>query len=118
MANHNTTGKTGEALALVYLQQHSFNILHANWRYSYYEIDIIAEKDSVLHFIEVKTRRSEKFGLPEESVTDAKLESLMKAGEAFLYQYPDWKRIQYDILSIMLRYKEPAEYFFIEDVSA
>ncbi len=44
MANHNTTGKTGEALALVYLQQHSFNILHANWRYSYYEIDIIAER--------------------------------------------------------------------------
>ncbi|MBX3253138.1 MAG: YraN family protein [Chitinophagaceae bacterium] len=117
MANHNQTGKLGETLALLYLERHSFIILHTNWRYSYYEIDIIAEKDNILHFIEVKTRRSTTFGLPEESVTDAKIEKLMKAGEAFLYQHPEWKRIQYDILSILLRYRQPAEYFFIEDVS-
>lgn len=117
MANHHTTGKKGEHLALQYLQQHGFKILHTNWRFSYYEIDIIAEKDSILHFIEVKTRRSEKFGLPEESVTDTKITKLMKAGEEFLYMNPGWKRIQYDIVSIMLRYQQPVEYFFIEDVS-
>ncbi|MBX2923704.1 MAG: YraN family protein [Chitinophagaceae bacterium] len=117
MAHHHTTGEKGEALAVAYLQQHSFTILHTNWRHSYYEIDIIAEKENMLHFIEVKTRRSLQFGYPEESVTDAKIEKLMKAGEAFLYQYPEWKRIQYDILSIMLLYGQPAAYFFIEDVS-
>lgn len=117
MANHNSTGKTGEALAFTYLQQHSFIILHTNWRFSYYEIDIIAHKDNILHFIEVKTRRSVKFGLPEEAVTNAKIDRVMKAGEEFLYRNPQWKRVQYDVLAIMLQYGKPCEYFFIEDVS-
>ncbi len=115
MANHNDTGKEGEALAGKYLREIGFDILHTNWRYSRYEIDIIAVKDNILHFIEVKTRRSGKYGMPEDGVTSKKFESVSKAVEAYLEQNPDWKRIQYDTLAIMLK-GDGIEYFLIEDV--
>ncbi|WP_152269115.1 YraN family protein [Agriterribacter humi] len=117
MAHHNITGKNGEALALAYLIRNDFVILHTNWRHSHYEIDIIAYTGNILHFIEVKTRRSLRFGYPEESVTKKKMESLMNGAEVFLLLYPQWKRIQYDILSVNLRKNQDPEYFFIEDVS-
>ena len=116
MANHNITGKNGEALALAYLIRNHFVMLHTNWRHSHYEIDIIAHKGDVLHFIEVKTRRSLTYGYPEESVTRKKMENLINGAEAFLSEYPQWKRIQYDILSINLFKNHDPEYFFIEDV--
>ena len=56
MALHHQTGKTGEALAAVYLLEKGFRIIHQNWRHSHWEVDIIAQKDHILHFIEVKTR--------------------------------------------------------------
>jgi putative endonuclease len=117
MAKHLETGKQGEELAAEWLLAQGFELLHRNWKYSYFELDIIATKEHVLHFIEVKTRTTDTYGYPEEGVTAKKLERLMNAGEEFLHQYPGWKRIQYDILSIRLhRYKAP-EFFFLEDVS-
>ena len=116
LAKHNALGATGELMAVEWLQQKSFTILHVNWRYSHYEIDIVAAAGAVLHFIEVKTRRQEKFGQPEESVDKKKIANLMKAAEAFQYEYPEWKRVQYDVLSITIEADGKASYFFIEDV--
>lgn len=116
MAQHNVTGITGEALATIYLQGNGYNILYQNWRHSHWEVDIIAEKDGVLHFIEVKTRRTKKFGHPEESVGKKKIQNLINASKEYLYQQPQWKRIQFNILSITILKDEPVEYFLIEDV--
>ena len=116
MAEHNKTGSFGEGLAVDYLTENGFGLLHQNWRHSHWEVDIIAQKDAVLHFIEVKTRRTKKFGHPEESVTKKKIQNLINASEEYLYQFPQWKRIQFDILAITILKNEPAEYFFIEDV--
>ncbi|MEJ7739531.1 MAG: YraN family protein [Chitinophagaceae bacterium] len=116
MALHNELGKYGEELGKLFFTERQFNILYVNWKYSYYEIDIIASKDQVLHFVEVKTRKSDRFGLPEESVDGKKLKKLMNAAEAFLYKYPEWKRVQYDILSISFKAGNKPEFFFIEDV--
>ena len=117
MAKHLETGGKGEELAVAWLQMQGFSILHRNWKHSYFELDVVAAKDNVLHFIEVKTRTTDTYGYPEEAVTAKKLERLMNAGEEFLHQYPGWQRIQYDILSIRLhKYKAP-EYFFLEDIS-
>ncbi|MCH5717484.1 YraN family protein [Niabella hibiscisoli] len=69
MAIHNDIGKNGESLAATYLQSKGYTIVCKNWRHSYYEIDIIANKGKKLHFIEVKTRSSEVYGHPEDSVT-------------------------------------------------
>jgi putative endonuclease len=116
MAEHNKTGNTGEALAVNYFTQNGYQILHQNWRHSHWEVDIIAVKANVLHFIEVKTRKTKKFGLPEESVTKKKIQNLINAAEEYVYQNPQWKRIQFDILAITILKDEPVEYFLIEDV--
>jgi putative endonuclease len=116
MAQHNLTGNTGEALAAVYLSGNGYNLLHQNWRHARWEVDIIAEKDGILHFVEVKTRRTKNFGHPEENVDRKKIQNLINAAEEYLYQQPQWKRIQFDILSITVLKDEPVEYFLIEDV--
>jgi putative endonuclease len=117
MAHHNTTGKLGEKMALEYLLQKGFVILHQNWRHGHWEVDVVASLNNTLHFIEVKTRRTKQFGYPEDDVTKKKVTNLINASEEFLFLYPEWKRIQFDILSINLLRNEPAEFFFIEDVS-
>lgn len=116
MAKHNETGKSGELMAVDWLTRQHYEILFVNWRHSHFEVDIVANQGEVLHFIEVKTRSSRTFGHPEESVSNKKLLSIMNAAEEFLYQYPQWKKVQYDVLSITRLKDEPVEYFFIEDV--
>ena len=115
MALHNELGRTGEQMAAEFLEGSGFTILFRNWRHSRYEIDIIAVKNSVLHFIEVKTRKSTQYGLPEADVDRKKLNSMINASEGFLSKFPRWTRIQYDVLSISIT-DNNANYFLIEDV--
>lgn len=116
MAHHIVTGNLGEEMAAKYLITKGYTILHRNWRHQHWETDIIAEKKSILHFIEVKTRRTKKFGHPEEDVSKKKIENLIGAAEEFLLQYPTWKLIQFDILSINIEKNKQPQFFFIEDV--
>lgn len=116
MATHNDTGKTGELLAAAYFESKGYTIIHKNWRHKNWEVDLIAVKAGMLHFIEVKTTTTLKFGHPEEKVDSKKIRYLINASEEFLYQYPEWKRIQFDVLAITMMENEEAEYFLIEDV--
>lgn len=116
MAHHNNTGQLGEKMAEEYLLKKGFIILQKNWRHSHWEVDVIASLGDTLHFIEVKTRRTGKFGFPEDDVTKKKMENLINASEEYLLLHPQWKQIQFDILSISILKDQPAEYFFIEDV--
>jgi len=116
LAAHNNTGVLGEKMAVDFLLQKGFSILRQNWRHGHWEVDIIASLGDTLHFIEVKTRRTKKFGFPEEDVTKKKLENLINASEEFLYLNPGWKLLQFDILSINLSKDSPPEFLFIEDV--
>jgi putative endonuclease len=108
-------GTDGELLAASWLQGKGFAILHRNWRYSRYEVDIVAVKDGVLHFVEIKTRSNNSFGQPEESVNKKKIRNLLIAGAEYQRQYPTFKRVQYDILSITVL-PGNIDYFFIEDI--
>ena len=122
MARHNEIGEKGELLAADWLRNKGFNILHRNWRYSYYEIDIIADYDETLHFIEVKTRTSDLFGDPEDDVTDKKINDLMTAAEEYMERHPiphapdTIPQVQYDVLCVTLFDETEPEYYFIEDV--
>ena len=116
MATHNDTGKHGENLAGIYFAQKGYEILHSNWRHGHWEVDIIATKNNMLHFIEVKTRTSEKYGYPEENIDRKKIRYLINASEQFLFLYPQWQRIQFDVLSIILLKNKDREYFLIEDI--
>ena len=116
MALHNDLGKEGESLALEYLRKNDFEILHCNWRYSHYEVDIIARKEHMLHIFEVKSRKYFPGAYPEESVSKKKFGFLKKAAEEYLCRHPEYKHIQFNVLAITLfRNKEP-EFFLIEDV--
>ena len=115
MSQHNDTGRKGEALSLEFLKLSGFTILHTNWRHRHWEIDVIAERKGILHFIEVKTRTSELYGFPEESITKKKMQYLMNAATEFLFLNPQWVRIQYDALSVLMKDND-VEYFFIEDI--
>ena len=115
MARHNETGKKGEKLAAEWLVKNGFTILEKNWRFKRLEVDIIAEKENLLHFIEVKSRASENYGLPEEAVSKKKIENLLNASVEYLQLYPTSKRIQFDVLAITLQ-KNTATFFFIKDV--
>jgi putative endonuclease len=110
------TGKIGELLGHRYLQNQQFILLATNWRHSHWEVDVIASKNEVLHFIEIKTRRTASYGMPEDKVDAKKISYLQNAAAQYLYQHPQWKRIQFDILSISLHANDTADYFFIADV--
>jgi len=122
MARHNEIGQKGELLAADWLRNKGFNILHTNWRYSYYEIDIIADDGETLHFIEVKTRTTQLFGDPEDDVTDKKINDLMTAAEEYMERNPiphaadTIPQVQYDVLCVTLIDDNEPEYYFVEDV--
>lgn len=116
MAEHNELGKLGEQLAGEYLTERGYSILHRNWRYGRYELDIIALKDGVLHFVEVKTRASNVYGFPEENVTPKKIRHLLLAADEFLYLHPGYHHIQFDVLAINKWEDLPAEYLLFEDI--
>jgi putative endonuclease len=116
MAVHNQLGKKGEEMAEAYLLQQGYQVLHRNWRHSHYEIDIIAIKSEVLHFVEVKLRSSKTFGLPEQNVKKKKFQSLLRAADEFLFRNQQYCHVQYDILSINVAVNTEPEFFLIEDV--
>jgi putative endonuclease len=77
-------GKSGERIALRYLEDKKYKILARNFRLFRGEIDIIAIDRKILVFVEVKTRKSIDFGLPEESVTSSKQKQIKKIAQGFL----------------------------------
>ena len=114
--NKQQTGKTGEMLAASYLQLTGYQLLQHNWRYGRVEIDLIASKGNTLHFIEVKTRRSLRFGWPEEHIKTRKILRMMMAVEAYLHRVAKPSLVQLDILSILLADRKPPVFWLIEDV--
>lgn len=116
MSEHNVLGKEGEEMAAKWLVANGYELLHRNWRYGRYEIDIIAQKNDCLHIIEVKIRHYSPFCYPEGSVTRKKFKSLQWATDQFLFLNPGYKWLQYGILAITLFHDREPEYFLLEDV--
>jgi putative endonuclease len=116
MPRHIEFGRAGEELAARWLTQQGFFIVQRNWRHGRYEIDIIAGRSGVLHFIEVKSRHSSVYGYPEESVSRKKLNHLMQGASGWINRWPAFRRVQYDVLSITLSGGDQPEYVLFEDV--
>ncbi|HEY4064056.1 MAG TPA: YraN family protein [Puia sp.] len=118
MSQHIDLGKKGETWAAGWLLEKGFEILHRNWRYGRYEVDIIARRGDILHFIEIKSRRSDVYGHPEEGVTPKKIRNMMQAALGWRLRFPGQghTRVQYDVLAITAPKDAKPEYFLIEDV--
>jgi putative endonuclease len=119
MARHNDLGKWAEEQAAGWLAEQGFLVRHRNWRYRRGEIDIIATRGEVYHFIEIKCSTGNAFGNPEERVSKAKLRTMMRTASHWLYEHavPGEKRVRYDVLAIRLMDGKPPEYLLFEDVS-
>jgi putative endonuclease len=116
LSTHLDIGRFGEQIAAEWLLKQGYDLLSRNWKYRRMEIDIIACKNGILHFVEVKTRRSDFFGLPEEQVNRRKIKHLQEAAAAYQEEHPQWRRMQFDILAINLNLKGNS-IVLLEDIS-
>jgi len=95
-------GKEGEELAANFLTAAGYQIIDRNYRYKRSEVDLIATKDKMLVFIEVKTRGSHNFGYPEEFVDEKKAEKVLEGAEQYMID-KDWRgAVRYDIISVSI----------------
>jgi putative endonuclease len=100
MSDKIKTGNNGENLAAEFLREKGFNIVARNYRHKHAEIDIIAQRDNWLIFVEVKTRSSNKFGEPEEFVTEFKARKIYEAAEEYIFSN-DWQgHVRFDVISV------------------
>lgn len=100
MAEHNELGKLGESLAADYLRRNGYEILEINWVYQKAEIDIIARRENVLSIVEVKTRSTDVFGLPQDFVDRKKIRLLVKAVDAYVISRDLDVDVRFDIIGI------------------
>jgi putative endonuclease len=103
-------GDLGEDFAFKYLKKNGYKIIERNFRSSLGEIDIIAKNKDYICFVEVKTRRENKFGNPEEAITDYKKNKLRKLALYFFkinklnpYNF----KIRFDVVAIDFRENKP-----------
>jgi len=93
-------GRYAEEMAMEYLMSHDFKILERNYRFKRSEIDLIAQKDDLIVFVEVKHRQSTAYGLPEETVSQNQKNNILQAAEEFIIHI-DWMgEIRFDIIAI------------------
>lgn len=112
------TGKLGEDIAEKYLIKNGYRTIERNYRKKWGEIDIVVEKDGVMHFIEVKT--GEKGGIrPEENITAHKRHQLHRIIQTYLFdkKIDSEADFQIDALIVVLDFvSKTATIRFIEDI--
>ena len=96
------TGVSGEKFAQRLLIKKGYKIIQNNFSCKIGEIDIIAILGDTLIFVEVKTRKTSKFGLPQEAVNTHKLQKIAKVGEYYTLTHPNLPKKKIDVVSIVV----------------
>ncbi len=103
-------GDRGENIAAGFLREKHYQLLERNFTSRYGEIDLIALESDCIVFVEVKTRTTRTYGLPEDSITPAKLERIQDAGLMWLQAHPespeDWR---IDVIAILMNGKRQVQ---------
>lgn len=111
MSDKIKTGNKGEELAANFLVAKGYTIVARNYRYKHAEIDLIAQKDKWLIFVEVKTRHSVAFGEPESFVTNKKAAKVIEGAEHFVFEQQWNGPIRFDIVSVKMGKEITIEHF-------
>ncbi len=107
MNSKKTLGQRGEEIACKALEKQGYRILDKNFSCKFGELDIVAEDDEVICFIEVKARSSEDYGLPEEAVTHWKKKKLLIVAHIYIEKKKIKDRdMRFDIVSVNLNTHE------------
>lgn len=93
-------GQAAEELAAQHLEQQKFTVVARNYRYGRAEVDLIARRDKLLLFVEVKARSSDRFGYPETFVSSQQQERLQEAAEQYVITHNWAHAIRFDIIGI------------------
>lgn len=115
LSKHNELGKKGEQLALHFLETKGHVILETNYRFEHKEIDVISTHDDILVFTEIKSRSSYDFGYPEEAVSLRKQNFLKLAAEFYCFQHPQYLKIRFDVISLLIHHEQASEILHFED---
>ncbi|MGE5197812.1 MAG: YraN family protein [Deltaproteobacteria bacterium] len=101
-------GKSGEEAAADFLKENGYKILARNYRLKLGEIDIVAEEKDTVCFVEVKTRSSYKFGLPQEALSNFKQRQIGKVALVYLKAHGLLnKKARFDVVSVECLADEP-----------
>ena len=96
-------GGQGETLAVAFLEGRGFQVRERNYRCAEGEMDIVAQQGDCLVFVEVKTRRGENYGGPEEAITRRKRERLLAVAAAYEQEHDDLPPLRrIDVVSVKL----------------
>jgi putative endonuclease len=93
-------GRRAEAAAREYLRHHGYQIIAERYRWGGGEIDLIARDGDCLVFIEVKSRTSRAYGLPEEAVTPDKQRKLIQTAQHYLLKHPTDLETRFDVVAL------------------
>jgi len=115
MAQHLDLGRKGESLAKTFLEGLGYEILDENWTHGKAEVDLIAYKDRVIIFTEVKTRTGNGFGEPEDFVDRRKQKLLADAADEYIYLMDHQGEVRFDIISVLFDRNENYTLKHIED---
>jgi len=115
MAQHNDLGRKGELMAKQHLELNGYEILEENWSHGKAEIDLIAYKDKVIIFTEVKTRSGNAFGEPEDFVDNRKQRLLAGAANEYVYLMNHQGEVRFDIIAILFKNEENYKLNHIQD---
>ena len=94
-------GLRGESKARKFLKSCGWKILERNYKNPFGEVDIIAQKEDVIAFIEVKTRSSDKFGQPSEAVTESRKRKYISAANYYFAGREIDTVVRFDIIEIL-----------------
>jgi len=98
---HRQRGAKGEAVAARALAEAGFGVVERNWRSRFGEVDLVARRDDLLLFVEVKARRSDRYGVGAAAVTPAKQKKLAHAAKAYLARHAHGReRIRFDVIEV------------------
>lgn len=99
--NNQVKGKSGEDLAVKYLKKKRYKIVERNYRKGTAEIDIIALKENILCFVEVKTRESLKYGRPSEAVNIYRQKRYINSAKIYIAQHGNNFDIRFDVIEVL-----------------
>jgi len=100
MAEKNETGKKGEEVACTYMKTFGYSILHTNWRFHRYELDIVATDGKELVVVEVKTRSKNYLLNPEDAIDHHKIRRITTAADAYIRQHRINIPVRFDVICL------------------
>jgi putative endonuclease len=103
MSESQSLGQKGETLAIEYLQKAGYKIRHRNWRSGKKELDIVAENNDFVVFVEVKTRTDDYLEHPANAITREKQRSIIFAADGYIQRYNLNKESRFDVITVIVK---------------